>query len=82
MSDLKLYILGFPGEFRGNHWKREVEESAASLGWNVVHRAAQSANPEEVLRECKDADIFLWLRTHRNDPHGDAFHAWTTPRGC
>lgn len=73
MSELKLYILGFPREFRGNHWKREVEESAVGLGWNVVHEAAQAADPEEVLRQAKDADLFLWLRTHRNDPHGDAY---------
>src|SRR5690349_12945946 len=73
MSDLKLYILGFPREFRGNHWKREIEESAVDLGWNVVHEAAQAANPEEVLRQAKDADLFLWLRTHNNDPHGDAY---------
>lgn len=72
MDSLKLYILGFPGEFRGNHWKREVEESAAALGWDVIHRAAQGADPDEVLREAKDADLFLWLRTHRNDPRGDA----------
>jgi hypothetical protein len=72
MPELKLYILGYPREFRGNHWKREIEESAVKLGWNVVHRAAQAADPEEVLRECKDADLFLWLRTHRNDPNGDA----------
>lgn len=72
MSDVKLYILGYPQEFRGNHWKREIEESAIGLGWKVVHRAAQAADPEEVLRECKDADLFLWLRTHRNDPRGNA----------
>lgn len=73
MSDLKLYILGFPREFRGNHWKREIEESAIRLGWDVTHDAAQAADPEEVLRRCKDADLFLWLRTHMNDPHGDAY---------
>lgn len=72
MSDVKLYILGYPQEFRGNHWKREIEESAIGLGWDVVHRAAQAAEPEEVLRECKDADLFLWLRTHHNNPRGDA----------
>ncbi|QKY78572.1 glycosyltransferase [Streptomyces phage Dryad] len=73
MPDLKLYILGFPHEFRGNHWKRDIEESAVSLGWDVVHEAAQAADPEEVLRQAKDADLFLWLRTHNNDPHGDAY---------
>lgn len=72
MDRLKLYILGFPGEFRGNHWKREVEESAAGLGWDVIHRAAQGADPDDVLREAKDCDLFLWLRTHRNDPRGSA----------
>lgn len=73
MSELKLYILGYPQEFRGNHWKRDVENAAKALGWNVTHRAAQAARTEEVLRECKDADLFLWLRTHRNDPHDDAY---------
>lgn len=73
MSDLKLYILGFPREFRGNHWKREIEESARGLGWDVQHEAAMAADPEEVLRHAKDADLFLWLRTHNNDPHGDAY---------
>lgn len=73
MPELKLYILGYPQEFRGNHWKRDVENAARKLGWNVTHRAAQAARTEEVLRECKDADLFLWLRTHRNDPHDDAY---------
>lgn len=72
MPELKLYILGFPNEFRGNHWKRDIEKSASLLGWEVVHRAAQAADPEEVLRECKDADLFLWLRTHGLNPRGDA----------
>jgi len=73
MADLKLYILGFPQEFRGNHWKRDVEHAAIALGWDVVHEAARAADPEEVLRRAKDADLFLWLRTHMNDPHGDAY---------
>jgi hypothetical protein len=72
MSELKLYILGYPREFRGNHWKRAIEEAAAQLGWSVIHRAAQAAETEEVLRECKDADLFLWLRTHNNNPRDDA----------
>lgn len=72
-DDLKLYILGYPQEFRGNHWKRDIENAAIGLGWDVVHRAAQAARTEEVLRECKDADLFLWLRTHNNDPHDDAY---------
>jgi hypothetical protein len=73
LNGLKLYILGFPGEFRGNDWKRDVEESAIDMGWRVVHRAAQGANPDEVLREARDADIFIWLRTNHNNPHGDAY---------
>lgn len=73
MPELKLYILGYPQEFRGNHWKRDIEEAAQGLGWSVTHRAAQAARTEEVLREAKDADLFLWLRTHRNDPHDDAY---------
>lgn len=72
MSDLKLYILGYPQEFRGNHWKRAVEQAASQLGWEVIHRGAREAETEEVLRECKDADLFLWLRTHGNNPKDDA----------
>ena len=73
MPELKMYILGYPEEFRGNRWRHDLEDAAKTLGWNVVHRSAQGARQEEVLRECKDADLFLWLRTNRRDPHDDAW---------
>lgn len=73
MPELKLYILGCPSEFRGNHWRRDVERSAKRLGWSVTHEAAQAADPEEVVRRASDADLFLWLRMNMADPHGDAW---------
>lgn len=73
MSELKLYILGCLNEFRGNHWRRDVERSARRLGWSVVHENAQASDPEEVVRRASDSDLFLWLRTNMNDPHGDAW---------
>jgi len=74
---IKIYILGSNNDFRGNRWRFDIKDSAERLGWDVVYREAQSADPEDVAREAGRCDIFLWLRMNRCDPAGDP---WTMLR--
>lgn len=68
-----VYILGSNNDFRGNRWRFDVRDSAERLGWNVAYREAQGADPEEVVREASQADLFLWLRANMCDPAGDPY---------
>jgi hypothetical protein len=38
----------------------------------VTHLEANGAPADDVVRLCKGADLFIWARTHRHDPAGDA----------
>lgn len=71
---MRLVLLGAPRGLFEARWKNDLAEGAEVLGWSVVHLEAKGAPVDEVVRLCRDADLFVWARTHRADPAGRAGH--------
>lgn len=69
---MRLVLLGAPRPPGQNKWKNDLADGAEALGWSVVHLEAKNADPDHVVRLCRDADCFIWARTHRSDPQGRA----------
>lgn len=69
---MKMILLGYRQGLRANRWKDEVAEAGTALGWDVEHIDARGADICHVVDRCKDADLFVWCRTHGHDPDGDA----------
>lgn len=64
-------LLGARRSLSENRWKDDIAEAAQHLGWQVTHWDALHAPTGEVVAACKDADLFVWARTHGHDPAGD-----------
>lgn len=70
---IKIYMLSSNADFRGNRWRFDVKDAAERLGWTVVYRETKGADPDEVVREASQCDIFMWLRVNRVDPAGNPY---------
>lgn len=81
---MKMVMLGAPRRRELDCWKDDIAEAGVSLGWNVVHFNARGAPVDDVIRECRDADMLLWARTHGHEPFGDEFQMLRTVEefGC
>lgn len=69
---MRLVLLGAPRGLAENRWKNCLQEGAEALGWQVVHLHARTAPVDDVVRLCRSADLFIWARTHNNEPAGCA----------
>lgn len=69
---MKVVLLGAPRPIGDNRWKDDIAESGESMGWTFTHLEARGSQPDEVVELCKNADLFIWARTHHHDPFGDA----------
>jgi len=69
---VRVFILGAVRGLNENRWKDDVAEAGQKLGWHVIHVNARDYPVEDVVRQCRGADMLLWLRTHHHDPRGDA----------
>jgi hypothetical protein len=72
VTGLRMVLLGAPRAVHLNRWKDDIAEAGEALGWQVTHLEANGAPVDDVVRLCKGADLFMWARTHRHDPAGDA----------
>lgn len=70
---MKMVILGAVRRRELDCWKDDIAEAGQALGWDVVHFNAKNVPTFDVVKECRDADILLWARTHSHEPYGDAY---------
>lgn len=70
---MRAFLLGHPDRIQGNGWKGDLYDGAIELGWDVRNFAANEMSTEDVVRQAKECDIFIWARRHRQDPAGDAW---------
>jgi hypothetical protein len=68
---MRLLVLGAVRGLTENRWKDDIAEAAERLGWDATHVNARGIDAEDVVRQAKGTDLFIWARTHGHRPDGD-----------
>lgn len=68
---MRVLLLGHPRPLEALRWKDDLAEAGEELGWQVTHWPARGVDADDVVREAKESDLFLWARTHGHFPDGD-----------
>lgn len=68
---IRMLLLGAPRPLHLNRWKDDIAEGAQHLGWEVNHLPARGPTTDDVIRQAKGCDLFIWARTHGHNPAGD-----------